>query len=75
MCSHFELVCFLINASSLTETRCYLSSVNAFHTLLFCDFRELSNFKDLSSVFEFPDSTCIFYENDSILLITINFSE
>lgn len=75
MCSHFELVCFLVNASRLIETSCYLNSMNTCHTLLFCDFREVGSFKYLSGSIEFPDNICIFCENNSILLFALNFSK
>lgn len=75
MCSHFELVCFLINATILIQTSGYLNSMTTCHTLLFCDFREIGSFKDLSSIIEFPDNTCIFYENNSILLFALSFSK
>jgi hypothetical protein len=67
-------VCFLINAGIVTET-CYLKSSKVCHALLFCDYRKLGNFKDLPSIFEFADSVCIFYENNSILLFAANCSE
>lgn len=43
VCSHIELVCFLINASILGETSCYWNSMNTRHTLQFCDFKEVGN--------------------------------
>ena len=75
MCSHFEVVCFLKNASILIETGCYLNGMNTSHTLLVCDFREAGILEDLSSVTELPDGTYIFYENNSILLFALNDSK
>lgn len=66
------MVYFLINVSIFIEIGCYLNCMNICYILLFCDFREVGNFKGLLSIIEFFDSICIFYENNRILFFVLN---